>query len=143
MKIKATHIIWGSIAILALSQGENVRHSLAKGNQVRQDQASFSDRIRANRTEARQAEKLSKVALDRYRNNCIFVVDERTGKESYFQPSQVVLDIQLNQPLRPNVPVCNKLGETAIVTQNGTLSDIARVSIPDHSTFKKLLEQRR
>jgi hypothetical protein len=143
MKIKTTHIIWGSIALIALSQGENVRQSLAKGNQIRQEQASFSDRIRQNRTEARIAEKLSKVALDRYRSNCILVVDEATGKEDYFQPGTTVLDTQLAHTLRPGAFICNRLGDTAIVSQAGTITDIARVATPDLPEFKKLLEQRK
>lgn len=143
MKVKASHIIWGSIALVALSQGENIRQSLAKGNQVRRNQTEFSDRIRENRTEARQAEKLSKVALDRYKNNCILVVDSSTGKEGYFQPGTTVLDTQLAQPLRPGAFICNRLGDTAVVSQAGTIADIARVSTPDLPGFKKLLEQRK
>jgi len=141
--IKTTHLIWGSIALIALSQGENVRSSLSKGNQIKQQQTEFSDRIRESRTEARQAEKLSKVALDRYRNNCILVVDEQTGKESYFQPGTTVLDTQLAQPLRPSAFICNRLGDTAIVSQAGTITDIARITTPDLPEFKKIMEGRK
>ncbi|NEQ20176.1 MAG: hypothetical protein F6K28_13205 [Microcoleus sp. SIO2G3] len=143
MKVKTTHLIWGSIALIALSQGENVRSSLAKGNQIKQQQTEFSDRIRENRTEARQAQRLSKVALDRYRNNCILVVDEVTGKEDYFQPGVSVLDTQLARPLRPGAFICNRLGDTAIVSQAGTITDIARVTTPDLPEFKKLMEARK
>ncbi|HEY9676069.1 MAG TPA: hypothetical protein V6D11_31790 [Waterburya sp.] len=143
MKIKTSHIIWGSIAILTLSQGENVRQSLAKGNQVRQEQAEFSDRIRLNRTEARQAEKLSKVALDRYRNNCILVVDRDSRQQSYFQPGEPVVEPKLNRSIRTGAFICNKLGDTAVVNEAGTIADIARVATPDIPQFKKLLEQRR
>ena len=143
MKVKTTHLIWGSIALIALSQGENVRSSLAKGNQIKQQQTEFSDRIRVNRTEARQAEKLSKVALDRYRNNCILVVDGETGKEDYFQLGTTVLDTQLSKPLRPRAFICNRLGDTAIVSQAGTITDIARITTPDLPEFKKLMEARK
>jgi hypothetical protein len=143
MKLKTSHIIWGSAILIALANGENVRHSLASGNQSRREQSDFSDRIRENRTEARQAARLSKVALDRYRSNCILVVDSATGKENYFQPGTTVLDTQLAQPLRPGVYVCNKLGDTARVTQAGTIADIARVAIPDLAEFRKLLEQQK
>ncbi len=142
MKIKSSHIIIGLIAVCLISQGENVRGGLKKGDSIRQQQSAFNDRIRRNRTEARQAEKLSKVALDRYRNNCIFVVDDATGKENYFTPGTAVLDTQLAQPLRPGAAVCNKLGDTAIVTEAGTIADIARVAIPDQPQFRKLLQQR-
>ena len=143
MKLKTSHIIWGSIALIALSQGENVRQSLAKGNQIRQEQTEFSDRIRLNRTEARQAEKLSKVALERYKNNCILVVDRDSRQQSYFQPEEPVVEPKLNRNIRSGAFICNKLGDTAVVSEAGTITDIARVSTPDLPKFKKLLEQRR
>lgn len=143
MKIKSSHFIIGSLAVVALANGENVRSAMQKNTDIRQEQASFSDRIRQNRTEARQAEKLSKVALDRYKANCILVVDDGSSKEAYFQPAQKVIDTQLGQTLRPGVPVCNKLGDTAVVSEAGTLTDIARVSVPDQPQFLELLKQRR
>jgi hypothetical protein len=143
MKLKTSHIIWGSIALIALSQGENVRQSLAKGGAIRQEQAEFSDRIRENRTEARQAEKLSQVALDRYRDNCILVVDKDTREQSYFQPGELVVEPKLNRTIRPGAFICNKLGDTAVVSEAGTITDIARVATPDIAKFKQLLEQRR
>jgi hypothetical protein len=142
MKIKTSHILIGSIAIIALANGENVRSSIEKGGEVRQAQSSFNERIRENRTRVRNAAKLSKIALDRYRSNCIFVVDSETGKESYFQPGTGVLDMQLAQPLRPGAFICNKLGDTALVSEAGTIADIARVATPDLPEFKKLLQQR-
>ncbi|MBD2016173.1 hypothetical protein H6F96_19640 [Microcoleus sp. FACHB-53] len=143
MKLKTSHLIWGGIALIALSQGENVRQSLAKGNQVRQDQAEFSDRIRLNRTEARQAAKLSKVAIDRYRNNCILVVDAQTRQPIYFTPGEAVVEPKLNRALRPGAFVCNTLGDTGVVNAEGNLTDVARVATPEIPQFKKLLEQKR
>jgi hypothetical protein len=143
MEIKTSHLIVGAVAVIALMNGENVRSSIHKGNDIRTEQSQFNDRIRRNRTEARNAEKLSKIALTRYRNNCILVVDEQTGKESYFQPGTSVVDKQLGRPLRAGVPICNKLGDTGIVSEAGTITDIARVSIPDQPTFKQFLAQRR
>jgi hypothetical protein len=142
MEIKTSHLIVGVVVVIALFNGENVRSSIQKGNDIRQSQAQFNDRIRQNKTEARNAVKLSKIALDRYRANCILVVDGETGKESYFQHGQSVVDTQLNQPIRSGAPVCNKIGDTAIVSEAGTLTDIARVSVPDQPAFQKLLSQR-
>ncbi len=143
MKITTTRIIFGAAILIALSQGENVRSSLDKSNALRQEQSQFQDRIRQNRTESRQAEKLSKIALDRYRNNCILVVDQETGKESYFQPGTQVVDVQLGRSLRSGVPICNKLGDTGIVSEAGTITDVARIAIPDVPAFKELLSKRR
>jgi hypothetical protein len=143
MKIKTSHIIIGSVALVALANGENVRGSLEKGNAIRSQQSQLSDRIRQNRLEAREAEKLSKVALDRYRSNCILVVDDKSGKESYLKEGSTVIDTQLGRSLRSGAFVCNELGDTAVVSQAGTVTDIARVATPDLSEFKKLMEERR
>lgn len=143
MKIKSSYCIFGVFVLVALSQGENVRSSLSKGSTIRQEQADFSDRIRQNRTEARQAEKLSKVALDRYKNNCILAVDVKTGKPSYFHPGEEVVEPKLMRSLRSGVFICNTLGDTAVVSEAGTITDIARVSTPDLPQFKKLLEARK
>ncbi len=143
MQITTTRVILGIALLFALSQGENVRKSLDKSNATREEQSQFQDRIRQNRTEARQAEKLSKVALDRYRNNCIMVVDQETGQESYFQPGTKVVDVQLGRTLRSGVPICNKLGDTGIVSEAGTITDVARVAVPDVPAFNELLSKRR
>lgn len=143
MNIKTSHIIIGLGVLALLSQGENVRSSLERNNQIRSEQSDFNDRIRQNRTEEREAEKLSKVALARYKNNCIFVVDGETKLESYFQPNSLVVDTKLNRSLRSGVPVCNKVGDTGVVSVAGTITDIARVSVPDLPQLKKILQQRR
>src|ERR687885_2878305 len=103
---------------------------MEKSNSIRQEQSDFQDRLRQNRTESRQAEKLSKVALDRYRHNCILVVDQEISKESYFQPGTQVVDTKLGRSLRSGVPICNKLGDTGVVSEAGTNNYIARVSVP-------------
>ena len=143
MKIKTSHMIIGLGVLALLSQGENVRHSLEKSNQIRALQNDFNDRIRINRTEAREATQLSKVALDRYKSNCILVVDSETKSESYFYPNSLVTDSKLNRTLRPGALVCNRVGDTAVVSEAGTITDIARVAIPDLPQLKKLLQQRR
>lgn len=143
MNIKTSHIIIGIAALALLSQGENVRSSVNKNNQERTQKTEFSDRIRQNRMEARQAEELSKVALDRYKSNCIFVVDKLTRKDSYFYPNSEVVDLKLNHTLRPGAFICNKAGDTAVVSESGTITDIARVITPDLPKFKQILQQRK
>lgn len=143
MEIKTSHIIIGIAALALLSQGENVRSSVGKNNQERSQKAEFNDRIRQNRIEAREAEQLSKVALDRYRNNCIAVVDKKTRKDTYFYPNANVVDSKVNRALRPGAFICNKLGDTAVVSEAGTVTDIARVITPDTPKLKQIMEQRK
>ena len=143
MEIKTTHIIIGIAVLGLLSQGENVRSAMEKNNQERTQKTEFNDRIRQNRMEARQAEELSKVALDRYKSNCILVVDKATRKDSYFYPNSEVVDLKLNRTLRPGVFICNKSGDTAVVSEAGTVTDIARITTPDLPKFKQILGQRK
>lgn len=144
MKIKTSHLILGAVAVLALSQGENVRQSVSSSNQIRAEQADFADRLRENRTEARQAEKLSKVALARFKNNCVLVVDTKTQTEALFKPGEPVIDPkQQNRTLRPGLFVCNRLGDTAVISEAGTITDIARIATTDLEEFRLILEKRK
>lgn len=142
MKIGTESLMIGALILIGLSNGENVRSSLQKGGDIKQAQSEFSDRIRRNKTEARNAQKLSQIALERYQNNCILVVDSSSGKESYFQPGSTVLDTQLGRTLRSGASICNRLGDTAIVSEAGTIVDVARITIAHQAEFKQLLSQR-
>lgn len=142
MKVKTSHIILAGIGLIALQNGENVRASLQKGNTIRQQQSNFNDYIRENRIKARHAAKLSKVAIERFENNCILVGTGKAGIPTYFRDNQPVLDPQMSAPLRPGAFICNQLGDTAVVSEEGRISDIARVSIADQDTFRQLLKAR-
>jgi hypothetical protein len=141
MKITTSRLIIASVLLVALSNGENVRSSVQKGGEIRAQQSSFNERIRENRTLARNAEKLSKVALDRYRNNCIFVRTD--GNEDHFREGVVVMSNSWGaSPMRSGAFVCNQLGDTAVVGSEGRMEDIARVTTADQEELKKLLQQR-
>ncbi len=142
MKITTSRILLSCLGIIILSNGENVRGSLEQGNQRRLQQSNFSARVKENRTLARNAEKLSKVALDRYRNNCILVRDGRSTKEDYFKEGILVMNTKATSTMRPGAFVCNRLGDTAVVGIDGKMEDIARVTTADQEEFKSLLQQR-
>jgi len=138
MKFKTSHFLLAGIAIVLLSQGENVQKSIRKNNQIRQEQSSFNDRIRENRQALKQAEKLSEIALKRFEKNCIHVVGENNGKPILFKPGSEVMDSNSGELLRDGVFVCNQLGETAVV-ESGKLADIARVAEKDKLQLQQLL----
>ena len=142
MKIKTSHIIYGGILLCLLGQGDNVRQSLEKGNQLRHEQTVFGDRLRESKMQERQAEALSKVALGRFKNNCILVDDKTTRQPTYFESGQEVIDRTRGVTVRPGAFACNLLGETALVAEDGTLTDIARIATPDLPAFRKLLKVR-
>lgn len=109
MKLKTSHLILGSLAVIAISQGDRVGQAVNKNNRIRNERAEFADLVRENRAELRQAEKLSGLALERYRNNCVLVVDATTGKEALFQPGEpVVHPNQQSRTLRPGLFICNR-----------------------------------
>lgn len=139
MKIKTSYVLWGAIALIVISQGDRVGEAVDRNNRIRDERAEFADRVRENKADLRQAEKLSALALERYRNNCVLVVDSRTGREALFHPGERVIDpTQQERTLRPGLFICNSLGDTAEVSDNGTITDIARVSTNDLLEFKQL-----
>ena len=142
MKITTSRLLIGSVLLVALSNGENVRNSVQKSGEIRAQQSNFNERIRENRTRARNAQKLSQVALDRYRNNCIFVRDGGSPKDDYFKPGILVMNAKATSTMRPGAFICNQLGDTAVVGSDGRMEDIARVTTADQDEFKKLLQQR-
>lgn len=140
MTIKTSHIILVLVGLFALSNGENVRQSIAKGQKISDQRNEFRDRVRQNKEEARNAQKLSQVALDRFRANCILVADTTTGKEAFFQEGALVGDVEgTGRTLRPGAIVCNSLGDTAEIDANGAITDIARVAVEDVPAMEALL----
>lgn len=143
VKLKTTHFVFFlPLTIGVLSLGEAARQAARSGHQIRQENSEFALRIRKSRDEAMRAQKLSKVALDRAKNNCILVWDATHKREGYLQVGQVVIDSQLSRPLRPGASVCNTLGDTALISNQGAITDIARVSRADKPQFDSLLNQR-
>lgn len=142
MKVKTSHLLFAFAVLILLSNGERVRGSLEKSEVSRQEQSVFSDYIKQNRTKARMAEKLSKVALDRYKNNCVFVKTANSTREDYFKEGTRVMNPRLSQTLRPGIFICNSLGDTAVVSESGTIADIARITMTDQEEFKQLIQQR-
>lgn len=142
MTFKTSHLIVLCIIGLAIANGENVRGSISRSNEIRSERSAFHNRIRQNRDQARQAQQLSKVALERYRSNCIMVVDTQTNQESYFEQGDPVFDHTGSKTaLRDGAYICNSLGDTAIV-QDGKITDIARVTTQDLAEFQSLLSSR-
>jgi hypothetical protein len=143
MKLKTSYLLYGLGVLILVSQGNRVGEAVSKSERVRNERMEFSDLIRENKSAARQAEKLSEIALDRYRNNCVLVVDLESGEEALFEPGEsVVSPGQQNRALRSGLFICNRLGDTAVVSENGTITDIARIATADISQFKQLLGAR-
>jgi hypothetical protein len=125
--------------VLILMNGENIRKSIDKGNAQKAAQSAHSDRVKLNKQEAREAQDLSKVALDRAKS-CIRIVDAETRLDGYLTEGQKVIDTALKRPVRPKATVCSGLGDTGIVDGEGAIADLARVTEADMPEYKKLLK---
>lgn len=139
MKLTTSHLFLGFAVVLILMNGENIRTSLAKGEQQKTKQAAHNDRLKLNETEASQAIDLSKVALSRAKS-CIRVLDATTKKDGYLSEGQLVIDTALNRPLRPKATVCSASGDTGITDSQGAIADLARVIESDFPEYKKTLK---
>lgn len=125
--------------LVIIGNGENIRTSVQAGEAQKAQKAAFTDRLKQNKTEERQATELSKVALARAKS-CIRIVDAAKRVDSYLTEGQKVIDTALNRPVRAAATVCSGLGDTGITNQNGEITDLARVVDADMAEYKKLLK---
>lgn len=140
MKITTTHLFLGAIVLLIVSQGENIRRNVQVSAREEAKKRDISETVRESKIEEKEAEKLSTIAVNRYKNNCVFVVDAEKDVDSYFYPGQVVTASKLKRALRPGLVVCNRLGDTAVVSSQGSIDKIARVIDKDLSKLPKTLQ---
>lgn len=138
---KKNAIIAGFLLLL-IGQGESIRSYLETNSELKTRQLNISQKIVEEKQESRENLKLSKAALDRYRAGCIFVVDPETGADAHFIPGEKV-QAAMGSPdrnLRAGAVICNRLGETAKVSQAGTVIDIQRVALVDQPEFTEILK---
>lgn len=141
MKLKMTHLLFGvPVVLITMLKGEDVRNSVQQSSLISQEQMTTSSQSRILREEAKNARKFSKVAIERLKSNCIQTVDATTRKDDYYQPGAIVLDNNLKRPIRDGAFVCNSLGDTAVI-QNGSIVDIARVSLVDKNEYDSLFKR--
>lgn len=141
IKIFSHLIIGGSLLTIFISKGEVLRATVQEGSTISTNQSTASSKSRQLREQAKNARRFSKVALERLKSNCIQTVDAKTKKDGYYIEGEMVLDSQLQRPLRPGVFICNSLGETAAIAEDGSISSIARVALNEKSEYDKLFNQ--
>jgi hypothetical protein len=139
--VKTVHIALIGAVLVALANGENIRSLTAKSAETGTRKTEHKDRIKRDKERARDAKDLSAAALDRYRQNCIMVIDQTTGRETYFAPGMAAVDSGLGRSVRENAAVCNKLGDTALIV-NGVMEEIASVDAEDLDKLAAILERR-
>lgn len=141
IKIFSHLIIGGSLLTIFLSKGEILRATVQEGNAISTNQSTALSESRQLREQAKNARRFSKVALERLKSNCIKTVDAQTKKESYYSEGETALDSQLHRTLRPGAFICNSLGETAVIAEDGSISSIARVALKEKPEYDKLFNQ--
>ncbi|HEY9610611.1 hypothetical protein [Allocoleopsis sp.] len=141
IKIFSHLIIGGSLLAIFISKGEVLRATVQEGSTISTNQTTASSESRQLREQAKNARRFSKVALERLKSNCIQTVDAKTRKDGYYIEGEMVLDNQLKRPLRPGVFICNSLGETATIAEDGSISSIVRVALNEKQEYDKLFSQ--
>lgn len=139
--LKTHHIALVGLLLVALANGENIRSFTAKNEATGTRKAAHKERLKLDKERARDAKDMSQVALERYRQNCIMVVDQATRKEVYFAPGLAVLDTGLGRSVRDGAAVCNRLGDTALIV-NGVMEELASVTADDLDQLTAVLDRR-
>jgi hypothetical protein len=141
MNLKTSHLAVVGLLGLLILNGENMRAFSTKNADTATRKDAHKSRVKLEKERSKNTKDLSQVALERYRANCIMVVDGSSKKETYFQPGAAVIDTALNRTVRDGAAICNRLGDTAIVT-NGATENIASITAEDWQAFAALLESR-
>jgi len=140
-RLKTSHLAVVGAILLLIANGENIRTLNAKTAATSDRKTIVKDRLKTEKERTQNAKELSKVALERYRANCIMVVDAQTKAQSYFAPGNSAIDTALGKSLRESAMICNALGDTAIVT-NGVIENIATITAEDITQANAILESR-
>ena len=141
VKIFSHLVVGGSLLFIFVSKGEVLRATVQEGSTISANQSVASSESRTLREQAKNARKFSKVALERLRSNCIKTVDAQTGIESYYQEGEMVVDPKLKRPIRAGAFICNSLGETAVVADDGSISQIVRVALREKPEYDELFNK--
>jgi hypothetical protein len=141
VKIFSHLIVGGSLLFIFVSKGEILRATVQEGNTISTNQSTASSESRALREQAKNARKFSKVALERLKSNCIKTVDAQTRIESYYREGEMVVDPKLKRPIRAGAFICNSLGETAVVAEDGSISQIVRVALFEKDEYDELFRK--
>jgi hypothetical protein len=142
MKLKATWVfIFIPFGVILLSQGDRMKATVDQGSVISTEQSTASGQSRLLREQAQNAQRYSKVAIERLKANCLPVVDQQSGSEGYFKEGSVVMDHSLGRPVRAGAFVCNSLGDTAVVGADGTLTEIVRASLEKQGEYDELFNK--
>lgn len=125
MKLKPWH--WVILVVLgyAMCSGPEISENNQAAAIRREEAAQNSALRRQRRDSAREREQRSADAVKRYMANCVPVVALDSGKDAMHLEGQEVIDRSTGQRLAPGTLVCNQRGWTAVLDQQGLISDVA------------------
>ncbi len=131
--MKTSHIALAILGLAVLANGDRIFANLEDvSDQQAAKQEDGSDR-KELRQQAKAAQKLSAIALDRVQAGCIPVVEPATGKAHYFNEGEPIIDDATEQPIQEGF-ICNSLGLTAEVV-DGLITDLVLVSPEDKAEY--------
>ena len=129
MQLKTSHLIWGIVALVVLGNGDRIAGNLTESAVQQSVKSEAGAARKLLRQAAREAQKRSKIALDRAKAGCIRIYDEQTGKEHYFGNGSTVVDPNTGYVLQDGF-VCNRLGLTGDL-KDGVVTGLAMIA-PEH-----------
>ena len=128
MKITWLHIGVGAFCLYAISSGNEMSTRAERAASRREQRNDVSAFVRRSDDRTRDAQKLNRIALDRYLRNCQLVVDKRTGQEVIHSANTVFVDRETGFTFPEGTEICNKRGWTAVTNEYGQAVEIAQVT---------------
>lgn len=143
--MKTWHIIAGLAAVglfWSSTNGGDVTGSAARLQDSSRAQVAKEDEKRLERRRLREQERLSKVALDRYRTGCIRVIhtETQTADTRFIDGDNVIDASGAGRQLRDGTAICNAVGDTAI-SINGQAQRTASVALDDMSELSSIFQR--
>lgn len=119
MKFKPVHLVFGGLVLAtAIPSLNNLKGFTGEVAKARAE----ADRIGRDMTELQlsqqEAEQKAAVAIERYQNGCLPVVDNTQTQYVSLQLNQPVIDSVTYQPLPAGTVVCDAHGNTGVMTDD-------------------------
>lgn len=147
MKINAWTIGIVLVILYLFTGADGIKERSDNAAYRRERREKVSDRVRESELQKSDAIKLSSIALERYRQGCVMVIDSNTQLDAMHEQGLPVEDTKTGLYLPPDTLVCNRRNWTARLDSEGLISDVAKVSrydgdqngVPDTQDVRRLL----
>lgn len=123
--MKFWHVALGMLGLYAISSTGSMADRAERSAARRTESQRVSEFVRESKDAELEKQRLSGVALSRYRSNCVLVVAGDTQAEVFHSEGIPAIDFSTGERLPPDTTVCNKRGWTALLNEDGLVSAVA------------------